>query len=810
MQLTFLSGLVPLTKTITFSERDNQYTTTPYPHVQKVTSSTEEVTTLRDFANVVRSHGKLGHCLLKGSVDSPLDRQSRAGHAVEKPHQWIVFDFDKVDCEPSFAGALAAINKYLPEYARSVDCIVQLSASNHRPDATKLSCHIFMLLTDPVSTQQLTDWYTWVNFNTALKDELSLTDSCMGLHFPLDRTVSSPSRLLYIAPPRCVGFTPTINDAIKVYSGRNRTLTLQHQQPVPREVLDAKMNSLRHDAGMKERPYRTRIAHGMEIMTEADPCNVQDIRPSGEGYIRFNLNGGDSLAYFINIREPGLIHNFKGEPALMTGQVAPDLYKALMKAGKSLPQKLPPINIEPLAFFATNRQSTIYIGSYDREHDDLRVDASNAAAAMSWLKNFGMPLPTSLPHFDLTYDMKSDIRFEDGYPVINLYKRTDYIKLYADKPRSIPCDVASLGALQHEVPTLWRITHSALGSNINATFYFINWLAAIFQRRTRNESAWILHGTQGTGKGMMINFIMRPLFGGDSVTQQLYSLLNTNFNAYMEGKLIVVFNEAALSRSLDWTNIRSKMYDWITEPFITVNGKGKDERSVRNYANIILCSNDPRPAVIEEGDRRFNVGEYQSDRLFLTPNEFATLAEERELKGFAEFLGRWEVSDEMLLKPYAGEAKERIFEATHSLVDAIGFAIKNGDAQFFLDNRPDAVQLRTDFGGKMLPVREYDALLRAMATHTLNVLHQSDLYTLFRMVAMTDKAFPESRAEQRRIYQRHNLLSDKSIKDRRTGKAVRGIEAKWRVDSALAAQIEEALEPPTDFSNVRSIIKEAK
>lgn len=806
MRLTFLRASLPLTKTIAWSPRDEQFTTRPYPLVSHVTSESCEVTDIDSFATSLAVAGAKGWCLLKGSLDAPLVDESRAGHSLEIPHEWVVFDFDGVDCEPSFEGAEQAISKYLPRACHDVDAVIQLSSSAARADARKLSCHIFMQLEEPRTTHELTDWLTAVNFTQPLKDELRLTDSGMALHYALDRSVASPAKLIYIAPPRCVGFTPRITEHVQVLTGRRHKVTLDKISPPSSDDQRAMLNALRAAAGMPEREWKTRFADGREILASADPCVVHDIKPSGSGFIRFNMNGGDSLAYFINVREPGLIGNFKGEPYLSTAQVAPDLFKALTKAAHALPVKLPPAEIEPLAFYATNRESTIYIGHYDREHDELRVDASNIGAAQSWLASFGVPRTANLPHYDLTCDMTSDIRFEDGYPIINTYRATDYIKQFADAERGLPCNKGALGLTAEAAPTVMRIMRWALGANDNATLYFFNWLAAVFQRRDRTMTAWVLHGRQGTGKGLLLHHVLRPLFGDGQVVQTLFHILGTSFNGYMRGKLIVAFNETDMSRSTDWSTTRSKLYDWITEPTITIHEKGKDAVEERNYANLIFCSNSPRPVQIEDGDRRFNVGEFQSERLFITPNEYAALAEHRELDALAKALGRWQIDEQMLLKPYSTDAKARIYEATHSLVDAIAKAIHEGDVRFFVDNRPDAIQLRTDFNGRVLPMREYDELLVAMRDDTLNVLHPNDLYVLFRIVTGLDRSFPEGKAQQRRVYDRYGLLSTTVVKSKRTHKAVRGLPApQWRCSKEVAAEITELLQAKTDnVVNLRS------
>jgi hypothetical protein len=807
MDLTFLTGPVPLTKTIAYASRTGTYTTSPYPMVQKVTSHVRSVSNLHEFRTALIEEGRKGACLLKGGLDAVLTKESRAGHALDNGHPWVCFDFDGVGCVPGAAGAVAAVSKYLPEELRRSALLVQLSSSAFRPDTRTFSGHLFALLDRAVSTNELSEWLTWLNFRTPLREEIRLTESALGLHLPLDRTVASPAKLLYIAPPRCVGFDPGIKaeDAIYILPGSERTITFPTFTRVAKDEEDDLVNELRKAVELPKRSYATRAFGQHTIFVDSEPCSVSDIRSSGEGYIRFNLNGGDSLAYFIDLKNPALIGNFKGEPYLSTKEAAPDLYKALSRNQKALPRALPDCATEVMAFYATNRQSTIYIGTYDRARDTMRVDASNQTAALAWLVQYGIALKPTLPHFDLVTDMTSDIRFEEGYPVVNLYRQTDFLKTYASLPRSQPCDSTGVSRLESSAPLIAKILKSVLGTEkVDPSVYFLNWLSAIFQRRQRMMTAWVMAGVQGTGKGLLVDHIIRPLFGEELVTQQNYAILKSNHNSYLEGKLFVVFNEADMRATENWAETRMKLYDWITEPRVSINPKGKDEREVPNHANFLFMSNKTQPVVIEDNDRRFNVGEHQTARLYVTPNEIASLINQDQLKALAEVLGSWQVNDEMLIKPYGGDAKEAIYEATHNLLDRIARAIKEGDTQYFIDNQPDPIQLRTDFSGRVLPMAEYSALLENIVKGLVNVLTPNDLYVLFRMVAISDKSFPETRAVQRQIYQRYGFLPEKDVtfNDNRTGATVRGIAApRWQINEAIEAQV---LRKP-DSTNVVSM-----
>lgn len=790
MLLTFLSGRIPLTKAITYAPSSGAYRTTHYPLIQRVTSHVAQCASILDLPPLLIEHGAKGHCLLKGSLDRPLEDESRAGHSIEEPHDWIVFDFDKVALPATFDGALEAIRRYLPPVCQLTTCVIQLSASCFNPTATSLSCHIYMQLTRPQSTAHLKAWIEHINFNSPLRDELRLTDSGLSLHFPLDRSVVTCSRLIYIAPPRCIGFQPThLPETVRLIKRANPTLDLPPFTPIDSSTLRSKINELRNEIGLKETAATLLTKNGIEYATGIEECRIHDIQKSGDNFLRFNLNGGDSLAYFVDLRSPHILGNFKGEPYLYTREVAPKFFEALQKATRTAtpPPKVGE-TVEPFAFYATNRGSSIYVGYYDRETDELRLEPSTETAAFSWMLAFGIPQKTLLPHIDLTYDMTSDHRYEPGFSLINLYRRTDFIKQYGSMEQTH----TDLPRLERDAPVIRRTLYHALGSSSEALGYFINWLAHIFQTRKRSETAWLLHGVEGTGKGTVVDKILRPLFGDTSVVQVLYDLIDTKFNAFLEGKLFVVINEAVKSNSHDTENMMSKLRDWITEPLVIVNVKHESERTVVNYANFIICSNKRNSVTFEHHDRRYNVGEYQTERLFYDPNEYAIMEQGEELHKFAEFLGTWRVDHEKLLRPYGGEAKAQVYEATHSIASRIARAILEGDIEYFVEHRPSDVQLKSDFSGRLLPISEYDALIYGMAKGTFTAIRREDLYVLFRVICPDSRVFPENAADQRKILSSLGLVPARkeTTWDKRTGKPVHGIKApEWHAERDLIREI---------------------
>lgn len=761
MFLTFLKAAVPLSKSLTYSARDDAFTTAHYPMVKRMTSDVVNVEDMLKFHDTLLDAGAEGKCLMFGQLTRKIEDESRAELTAEGLHEWMLFDFDKVDAAPSIEGAMDAIKRFLPPECQRAECIIQLSPSCYNPRARKLSAHVFMRLNTPQTAARLKEFLVWCNFtNEGLAKQITLTASLMSLSFALDRCVTDPSRLIYIAPPRMAGFTPLIGGetAMQHFSGEPG-FDLPEFTPITREQLSDKTNELRDALGLERRDLRTIRFRGADVFSDTPEGLITDVKPSGAGFLRLNLNGGDSHAYWINLSSPDIIGNFKGEPFLYTKMVDKKFYEKLVAATKAAP----PVSrgsesSDILAFYATNRGSRVYIGTYDRASDTLRVNESSETPAYAWLQQCGMPVKMLLPHYDVAYDISSDTRYEEGYPVINLYARTDMMKQYGKMPKKYDTRGA-FEAVMGSAPTIGMVIRSMCGDDRSAEG-FINWLAFIFQFRVKTQTAWLLWGTEGTGKGLFLENVIRPLMGEDNVSQMLMTNVDSSFNSMLEGKLIVNIDEAEMSRTRDKPEAMAKLRNWITEPTIVINRKNVSEHETTSFANFIITANSFRPLMINVGDRRFHVGTRQDDRLYPTANQLAILKQGEELPQFSQVLGQLEVDEVWVRTPELTEQKLRLFESTHSLADAVAVAIKSGDSSFFFEARPPAVLLNSSTASALLPINEYDTLLKCMHEGTFNVLRSEDLYVLFAVVINDTKQFPDNPTKQKHLYNRYGLLDE--------------------------------------------------
>jgi hypothetical protein len=775
LHVVFLGARLPLTKT--FVQNGSVMNSAPYPHVSKVTSYHEQAADLPQFKALLEAHAAQNHCLFNGHLQHPLVSESRAGKTLVKPREWLVFDFDKVPGKD----AAEIISKYLPPCCQDVSYVVQLSASMFRPDTTLWSGHIFMLLAEPIEAQRLKQWFEYINFTVQpLYQTLSLSDSLQALHWPLDRTVAYDSKLIYIAPPKCHGFEPAIKQHISYVKKKKSHLSIPGFTPIDQHMIRQKINELRRNIGEQEIDYDITMFEGHEMLRRTDLCEIHGIRTSGDHYIRFNLNGGDSCAYFIDLRNPEIIRNFKGEPFLATKDAAPDLYKSLRKAAPNAVAK-PALDdgAEVLAFYATNQNSAIKVGVYQPTARKLVLNSSNETAARAWRAEYGLVQKEFLPHYDLVYDPTSDVQFIAGSTRVNTFRSTEYMARPKSKPHA-----SSL----HDLPPIARKTiDSILGNPDEAVVtHFVNWLSFIFQFRKKTGTAWVLNGVEGTGKGSFFKFYLTPLFGQENVATVQFANVKGEFNGFLENNLLTVFEEADIKAVENAEDLMAKIKIWITDSPLPIRKMRTDVFNADNYSNFLLFTNMRTPVHVSGTDRRFSFGERQDTPIYYTPNEIKQMVTGAELEQFADVLARWPVDESAVTRVVDTQARTDAHEATTAINQLIAEAIMKGDLQFLVDRTPSEAEALSDFHNRFSPLgmfkTQLDGYLEAAAAGAPMLLRDEDLFVIFRTLIPDTRFFQDSKTWRKRHYKSLGLDVDKQ--QRLPGswdKKGRGVLVQWRL-----------------------------
>ena len=150
-----------------------------------------------------------------------------------------------------------------------------------------------------------------------------------------------------------------------------------------------------------------------------------------------------------------------------------------------------------------------------------------------------------------------------------------------------------------------HILNVIAGGDYEIYTWILAWMARIVQDPggERPGTSIVLRGKQGTGKGLFVNFFGQ-LFGKHFSQIAHATQVTGRFNSHFKDALLVFVDEGFWAGDKQAEGILKNL---VTEPFITVEQKGKDIVRVKNHVNLIMASNNEWvvPAGLEE--RRFFV-----------------------------------------------------------------------------------------------------------------------------------------------------------------------------------------------------------
>lgn len=666
MHLSFLEASVPLTKT--YSAKAGVITKTPYPFVWEFTSHLEEIKTLRDLETALLHHASLGHCLLKGQLNKPLVCESRAGStSTGDMTQLLVLDLDGLD-----APSVPAFLSYLG--LSDISYILQWSAS-YGIDSKALRAHIFMLLDKPYSAPLLKQWLMQKNHEVPqLSDAMSLTKTGNSIRWPLDVSACQNDKLIYIAPPVLKGLKDPLAKqpriSLVMRSKPHLAITSQiNSTDKNRELTTARIARLREDAGLPKRKITYRMHGTTEVMVKPDSCVITEMKIE-RGFVYFNLNGGDSWAYYHPENNPDYIHNFKGEPSYLTKELLPEYWEQLHASVNSVVTSQGMLRLA----FLDRATSTYWRGTYDTTTDDLKLfSAKNETQLRHFAKQTGTPLGDFIPEWDITFDPMDNVRVDPSNHTVNLFQPTEFMLAKPNPPKTVP-------------KTILKIMDHALGNDPAVLEHFINWLAFILQKRDRSKTAWVLHGVPGTGKGLLCNDVLRPIFGAAQTAARRMEELNEPYNHFMRNSFLIFVDEVQTKALQNERGVMAKLKNFITEPMVPVRIMYANAVETRNYTNWMFLSNMSDPVSIDSGDRRFNVAKYQVSKLVITDKEIAQLA--KELQPFHDYLMAHPCDADKARTVIQSADRDTMISLSESSIDTVSRALRDGDFEFFVDQLP--------------------------------------------------------------------------------------------------------------------------
>jgi hypothetical protein len=666
LKLTFLEADEALTKT--FHRTPDGIVAEPYPFVKEFTSHEVEVADHGEFADELYRQSLKGNCLLKGGVNRELKHESRAGstNALE-PTEYLCLDLDFNDgFENDVGHFLTAIG------IADTSAVFQRSASAGIKYGTKgLRGHIFVKLTTPVMPHLLKDWLKDLNLtNPILRNTTELTASLRSLRWPLDITTCQNDKLIYIATPFFFDGKEELPDPIEgdrifaidkehpawTFPGLARTPDAIHHDEM------ARIEELREQAGCPKSKAKFKTIGGQEVLLNPGIAAITGVK-SERGYTYLNLNGGNSWGYYFPNDKPDVVHNFKGEPPVLLKELNREFWQAQQ------PQRLE-ANVAAYTFL--NRDQTqYYTALYNATTDDLDLTTVDSKdKLLNFRSVYGLPKDVSVPIWEVDFDPSTTKQIDPTKQWVNTYKPTTYAGV---KPNP--------KVTMKDIPIISRVICNTLADDKTCIPRFLNWLAFTFQKKEKSGVAWLLHGVEGTGKGILFNNILTPLFGDDYCISVRDEVLKEKFNDFRNQKLFVLIDEINLekytTRNTD-TNAVNILKSMITETHTSFRAMRVTTTKATCFDNILLASNNRNPITISDNDRRFNVPPRSEKKLVITTEEIDD-GIPAELTNFAGFLAAYAVNEVEARTTLDHEARNMMIEQGKSSTENFTDALLKGD-----------------------------------------------------------------------------------------------------------------------------------
>jgi DNA polymerase III delta prime subunit len=788
MKLTFLNAPVALTKSYT-KLSDGTIEKTSYPNVWEVTSIIEDCPDLSAFEQLIIKHAKLGNCLLKGMVTRNLINESRRDSTDRNATtEFLCLDIDGID--PVFTSTTKQIDPItkletdvqttinvtvdmILEHLglKDVSYILQWSGSMNISNNT-LRCHVFIMLTKPMSAPLIKQWLIQKNHElTILREHQSLTKTGNALTWGLDITACQSDKLIYIADPVLKG--------IKNPLGRLKRISLINKTQATfdlvgkintteqnRVLTDARIIELRDLAGLPKRKLNLKTVGAHQVLAKPDECIATEMK-TDRGFVYFNLNGGDSWAYYHPENNPDYIFNFKGEPTYLTKELLPSYWESL----KTQAYRVSSTGITYLAFL-DRKTSTYWRGGYDATNDLLDLYAAkNENMVRQFADANGMRLGDNIPEWDMEFNPEDNVRVDFDNCTVNTFELTSYMRTPVRKVTKCPA-------------MIFRIIDHILKHDVEAIEHFMNWLAYIAQLRTRTRTAWVFQGIPGTGKGLLINRILRPLFGENQTAVKRAGELSEKWTDFVAGKFIIFIDEIQSSALKDEAGVIANLKNFITEPTATVRMMNKNAFDVPNYSNWIFASNKPDPVTVDKDDRRFNVGPYQGVKFDPTDAELDLIP--GELQDFMHYLMSYPVDKNQACTVLQSAARDTLIQLSQTTSESTATALREGNFEFFLDQLPSGDEYKLDqmsYNKVELYRRTiFNVICRTKPDGKCSI-HRDELYIIFNHTVGGMSASPTTFTK---------FLGHRQIEIRPVtidSKTVRGIQTTWGDLASIPQQL---------------------
>lgn len=712
MRITFLEHTFPLCKTIAANG------TTPYPLAKNFTSHEYQHDTsaegIRQRYEVIKRHALAGHALLKGNLLAPLIKEPRANRTdkLELTHN-IIIDFDNVEL-PLLANLPRPLN--LESCTQIAEALIQLlpaelqdasyiahASSSLGTKQTKASMHLEFFLSVPIAPKALRLYLTSLNFeNHQLDGMIGLSASGTALTFPLDPSIGENSRIIYITPPVFKGVTDPVESEARLFLVKKSFAAVDISPQIleldsgkVNQLKDKKRTKLRKMKGLGAGNFKTQPLRvdgkSFNVVVNPDQLDME-LYAEYDEFICYNINGGDSHAYYVRRDNPHVVWNFKGEPPFAFEKANPAVFEAHMQKFVTSDEAASNSQGSVPFVFRDLQSDEYYNGLYQIAEREIEFIAPARRGALEdFMAQHGGLMPDPIiscdysfePHDSRVLDIQNG--FVNKYKTPALLRKPEMldIKMQNRQIDTISMDVKSL------CPNIYTVLHSAVGSCDETAGHFLNWLAFIIKYREPTQTAWILNGVSGAGKGALFHKILRPIFSEAYSTLITGDNLRESFNGWAEKNFLIFVDEfKANGNDTQSRQVTERLKTLITEPTISLRNMRANQRTAKNYGNFILATNEYSFINVDSFDRRYNICPRQNkslvERLGRDKLEKVLMALESELSLFVGYLSCFQVDVAKVRQVLVNEASEKAKAQSAAPSQEFARCLTEGKLEFFI------------------------------------------------------------------------------------------------------------------------------
>jgi hypothetical protein len=407
-----------------------------------------------------------------------------------------------------------------------------------------------------------------------------------------------------------------------------------------------------------------------------------------------------------------------------------------------------------------------------------------------FMRSHGRTNPTFVPDarvvFDPT-DKSPAVNLSTAPYYVNMYRKTKYM-LAAKETQQYEVGTAKL--MSEHCPLTYKLISHILGNGELEFEYFINWLAYVYQTKTKAMTAWILTGVPGTGKGIFYSHILKPLFGDEHVPMRSLQNIEEQFNLYMRSALFLIVDEFRMADSASGTiKMADKLKNQITEKTLAIRAMRSNQHELPSYTNFIFLTNRPDAVKIEDGDRRYNVAPRQEKKLEEVYPEVIEHIEdlEQELLLFAGVLQEFKVQNKLVRTCINNDAKTAMKTVTMSLLEEFCAALKDGNIGFFADVLEVSVSNTFNASEIMTAQRVIKNWIKE-TQEDYSIIPTEHLRTIYHV--QTEQT---PRLSQREFVKKIERNGVKRIRKRPVGSKnsnpIKGVEVMWNIDQEQYDQL---------------------